>query len=155
MSRFPAELRRWRTVRRLSQLELAIRADTTQRHVSFIEQGRSRPGRNVVVRLAESLDLTLRQRNELLLSAGFAPAFPESPLEDAALRQGMSGHGLGSDERRERGLLSRGEHDVRHQALPPGLLSNVGETGARWPWPIVARSLPDPFTHITGTSRPA
>ena len=62
MSRFPTELRRWRTTRRLSQLELAIRAETTQRHVSFIEQGRSRPGRNVVVRLAESLDLTLRVR---------------------------------------------------------------------------------------------
>jgi transcriptional regulator with XRE-family HTH domain len=85
-SRFPTELRRWRTARRLSQLELAIRADTTQRHVSFIEQGRSRPGRGVVVRLAESLDLTLRQRNELLVAAGFAPAFPESPLDDEALR---------------------------------------------------------------------
>ncbi len=86
MSRIPTELRRWRTARRLSQLELAIRAGTTQRHVSFIEQGRSRPGRNVVVRLAESLDLTLRERNELLLAAGFAPAFPESPFDDAALR---------------------------------------------------------------------
>jgi transcriptional regulator with XRE-family HTH domain len=86
MSRFPTELRRWRTARRLSQLELAIQADTTQRYVSFIEQGRSRPGRNVVMRLAESLDLTLRERNELLLAAGFAPAFPESPLDDAALR---------------------------------------------------------------------
>ena len=86
MSRFPTELRRWRTSRRLSQLELAIRADTTQRHLSFIEQGRSRPGRQVVVRLAESLDLTLRERNELLLAAGFAPAFPESPFDDAALR---------------------------------------------------------------------
>ena len=86
MSRFPTELRRWRTARHLSQLELAIQADTTQRHVSFIEQGRSRPGRNVVMRLAESLDLTLRERNELLLAAGFAPVFPESPLDDAALR---------------------------------------------------------------------
>jgi len=86
MSRFPTELRRWRTARRLSQLELAIRADTTQRHVSFIEQGRSRPGRGVVVRLAESLELTLRERNELLVAAGFAPAFPESPLDDEALR---------------------------------------------------------------------
>jgi transcriptional regulator with XRE-family HTH domain len=86
MSRFPSELRRWRTARRLSQLELAIQADTTQRHVSFIEQGRSRPGRNVVMRLAESLDLTLRERNELLLAAGFAPASPESPLDDTALR---------------------------------------------------------------------
>lgn len=86
MSRFPTELRRWRTARRLSQLELATRAGTTQRHVSFVELGRSRPGRDVVMRLAESLDLTLRERNDLLISAGFAPAFPESPLDDAALR---------------------------------------------------------------------
>lgn len=85
-ARFPTELRRWRSARRLSQLELAIRAETTQRHVSFIEQGRSRPGRNMVVRLAESMELTLRERNELLLAAGFAPAFPESPLDDEALR---------------------------------------------------------------------
>jgi len=86
MTRFPTELRRWRSARRLSQLELAIRAETTQRHVSFIEQARSRPGRGMVVRLAESLELTLRERNELLLAAGFAPAFPESPLDDEALR---------------------------------------------------------------------
>ena len=83
---FPNELRRWRTSRRLSQLDLAVRAGTTQRHVSFIEQGRSRPGRGLVVRLAESMELTLRERNELLLAAGFAPAFPESPLDDEALR---------------------------------------------------------------------
>jgi transcriptional regulator with XRE-family HTH domain len=86
MTGFTSELRRWRTARRLSQLELAIRAETTQRHVSFIEQGRSRPGRGMVVRLAESMELTLRERNELLLAAGFAPAFPESPLDDEALR---------------------------------------------------------------------
>lgn len=86
MSRFPSELRRWRTVRRLSQLELAIRAGTTQRHLSFIEQGRSHPGRSMVLRLAESLELTLRERNELLLGAGFAPAFPESSFDDTALR---------------------------------------------------------------------
>ncbi|GAC1375353.1 MAG: helix-turn-helix transcriptional regulator [Acidimicrobiales bacterium] len=86
MSQFLTELRRWRTVRRMSQLDLALRADTTQRHLSFLEQGRSRPGRNLVVRLAEALDLTLRERNELLLAAGFSPAFPESPLDDDALR---------------------------------------------------------------------
>jgi transcriptional regulator with XRE-family HTH domain len=86
MTRFPTQLRRWRSARRLSQLELAIRAETTQRHVSFIEQGRSRPGRGMVARLVESMELTLRERNELLLAAGFAPAFPESPLDDEALR---------------------------------------------------------------------
>jgi transcriptional regulator with XRE-family HTH domain len=86
MSRFPTELRRWRTARRMSQLELALRAGTTQRHVSFIEQGRSRPGRGMVLRLAESMELTLRERNALLLSADFAPAFSESALDDEALR---------------------------------------------------------------------
>jgi transcriptional regulator with XRE-family HTH domain len=85
MTRFPTELRRWRSARRLSQLDLAIRAETTQRHVSFIEQGRSRPGRGVVVRLAEAMELSLRERNELLVAAGFAPVFPESQLDDDAL----------------------------------------------------------------------
>jgi transcriptional regulator with XRE-family HTH domain len=86
MSTFRNELRRWRTARRMSQLELALRAGTTQRHVSFVEQGRSHPGRSMVLRLAESMELTLRERNELLLAAGFAPVFPESPLDDEALR---------------------------------------------------------------------
>ncbi len=78
---FAHELRRWRTRRRLSQLDLAIRADTTQRYLSFLEQGRSRPGRAMVVRLAESLGLSLRERNALLLAAGFAPVYTESSLD--------------------------------------------------------------------------
>jgi transcriptional regulator with XRE-family HTH domain len=97
--RFPAELRRWRALRHWSQLDLAIAADTTQRHLSFLEQGRSRPGREMVIRLAESLDLTLRQRNTLLLSAGYAPAFAESGLDAprlepvrTALRSVLDGH---------------------------------------------------------------
>jgi transcriptional regulator with XRE-family HTH domain len=79
--RFASELRRWRSRRNWSQLELAIRADTTQRHLSFLEQGRSRPGRAMVVRLAESLGLSLRERNDLLLAAGFAPVYSESSLD--------------------------------------------------------------------------
>ncbi|MEU4225624.1 helix-turn-helix transcriptional regulator [Nonomuraea sp. NPDC026600] len=86
MERFASELRRWRSNRRVSQLELANRAGTTQRHLSFMERGRSRPGRAIVVRLAESLDLSLRERNGLLLAAGYAPLFPESGLDDAMLR---------------------------------------------------------------------
>lgn len=85
-NRFAAELRRWRTRRRWSQLDLAIRADTTQRYLSFLEQGRSRPGRTMVVRLAESLELSLRERNDLLLTAGFAPVFTEMCLDDPDLR---------------------------------------------------------------------
>jgi len=83
--RLPGELRRWRQLRRWSQLELALRAGTTQRHLSFIEQGRSRPGRPLVIRLAESLGLSLRERNALLLAAGYAPVFPESDLRGPEL----------------------------------------------------------------------
>ena len=83
---FGAELRRWRERRRVSQLELALQAGTSQRHLSFIESGRSAPGRAMVVRLAESLDLPLRERNLLLLHAGYAPAYPESALGDQDLR---------------------------------------------------------------------
>ncbi|WP_433194876.1 helix-turn-helix domain-containing protein [Nocardia sp. CA-107356] len=85
-SPFAQQLRHWRTRRHVSQLDLAIRADTSQRYLSFLEQGRSRPGRTMVVRLAESLGLSLRERNALLLAAGFAPVFPESDLDTAALR---------------------------------------------------------------------
>ncbi|GIH12992.1 helix-turn-helix domain-containing protein [Rugosimonospora africana] len=86
MSSIGAELKRWRGIRRLSQLELATLASTTQRHVSFIESGRSQPGRVVVIRLAESLGLSLRERNDLLTAAGYAPVFTESSLDEAALR---------------------------------------------------------------------
>lgn len=78
---FAQVLRERRASRRLSQLELALRAGTTQRHLSFIESGRSAPGREMVIRLAESLELPLRDRNELLLAAGFAPAYPQTPLD--------------------------------------------------------------------------
>ncbi|AYF74321.1 XRE family transcriptional regulator [Nocardia yunnanensis] len=77
---FSRQLRGWRTRRRLSQLDLAIAAETSQRYLSFLEQGRSHPGRTMVVRLAEVLDLSLRERNGLLLAAGYAPIFPESSL---------------------------------------------------------------------------
>lgn len=89
MNGFGAALKEWRRQRRLSQLELALRAGTTQRHVSFMESGRSEPGRGMVVRVAESLQLPLRERNALLLSAGYAPTYPESDLDDPALRPVM------------------------------------------------------------------
>ncbi|GAA2999904.1 helix-turn-helix domain-containing protein [Streptosporangium longisporum] len=79
-------LREWRGRRGVSQLDLALRAGTTQRHVSFIESGRSLPGRAMVVRLAESLEIPLRERNALLLAAGYAPAYPETRLDDPGLR---------------------------------------------------------------------
>jgi transcriptional regulator with XRE-family HTH domain len=75
----------WRRRRRVSQLELALRARTTQRHVSFIESGRSVPGRAMILRLAEALEIPLRERNALLLAAGYAPVFPETSFEDPEL----------------------------------------------------------------------
>jgi transcriptional regulator with XRE-family HTH domain len=78
-------LRERRAKLRLSQLELSLRAGTTQRHVSFIESGRSLPGREMVIRLGEALGLSLRDRNELLLAAGYAPAYPQTPLDGRAL----------------------------------------------------------------------
>ncbi|WP_367319830.1 helix-turn-helix domain-containing protein [Streptomyces sp. HUAS ZL42] len=85
-------LRAWRERRRVSQLELALRAGSSARHVSFIETGRSRPSEEMVLRLAEHLDVPVRERNALLLAAGYAPHYPETPLDDPALealREGM------------------------------------------------------------------
>jgi transcriptional regulator with XRE-family HTH domain len=74
-------LREWRTRRNLSQLALASESAVSARHLSFIETGRARPSREMVLHLADRLDLPLRDRNRLLLAAGFAPAFGERPLE--------------------------------------------------------------------------
>lgn len=79
-----ALLRQWRQRRRLSQLALALQADISQRHLSFIESGRSQPKRNMVLHIAEHLDVPLRERNQLLLAAGYAPVFPERRLDDPA-----------------------------------------------------------------------
>ena len=78
-------LREWRERRRLSQLALALDADVSSRHVSFIETGRAQPSREMVLRLAERLDVPLRERNRLLLAAGFAPTYPERDLNDPDL----------------------------------------------------------------------
>lgn len=78
-------LRDWRKRRRLSQLELALSADISARHLSFVETGRSQPSREMVLHLAQRLDVPLRQRNELLLAAGYAPAFSERRIDDPAL----------------------------------------------------------------------
>ena len=83
---FGALLRVWRQRRRLSQLDLALDAEVSQRHLSFVESGRATPSREVVVRLAEQLGVPLRERNALLLAAGYAPLYAERPLDDPAMR---------------------------------------------------------------------
>jgi transcriptional regulator with XRE-family HTH domain len=79
-------LRKWRERRRLSQLDLACEAEISTRHLSFLETGRSLPSREMVLRLADHLDVPLRERNALLVAAGYAPAYPERPLADPALQ---------------------------------------------------------------------
>lgn len=92
-------LREWRTRRRLSQLDLALEADISARHLSFVETGRAQPSRDMVLHLAERLDLPLRERNVLLVAAGYAPVFAERRLDDpalaaarAAIEQVLAGH---------------------------------------------------------------
>ncbi|MEW2114058.1 helix-turn-helix transcriptional regulator [Streptomyces sp. NPDC005474] len=85
-------LRAWRERRRVSQLELALRADSSARHISFVETGRSRPSEELLLRLAEHLDIPVRERNALLLAAGYAPRYRETPLGDPgleSLREGV------------------------------------------------------------------
>jgi len=83
-------LREWRSRRRLSQLDLALSAEISARHMSFIETGRSQPSRDVVLRLAEGLDLNLRNRNALLMAGGYAPGNAERRFDDPALEPARS-----------------------------------------------------------------
>jgi transcriptional regulator with XRE-family HTH domain len=92
-------LRQWRERRRLSQMELALQAEISTRHLSFVETSRSKPSREMVLRLAEQLELPLRERNHLLLAAGYAPVYSETALDSppllavrAAVRQLLAGH---------------------------------------------------------------
>jgi len=92
-------IREWRQRRRLSQLDLAIAANVSSRHLSFVETGRSRPTSEMILHLAEHLDVPLRDRNALLLAGGFAPAYPERTLAAPelqavtnALKRVLAGH---------------------------------------------------------------
>jgi transcriptional regulator with XRE-family HTH domain len=82
---FGRVLRDTRGARKLSQLDLAVEAGISQRHLSFLESGRARPSRAMVLQLAESLELPLNHRNRLLVAAGFAPVFPQRPLDSEAM----------------------------------------------------------------------
>lgn len=78
-------LRQWRQRRRLSQMDLALEAEISTRHLSFLETGRAQPSRDMVLRLADQLDIPHRERNVILVAAGFAPVFPQRSLDDPAL----------------------------------------------------------------------
>ena len=90
MSPFPQLLKAWRQKRRLSQLELALESGVSQRHVSFLELGRAKPSRSMILQLSETLEVPLRERNDWLVAAGFAPLFRARPLDDPQMSQVMS-----------------------------------------------------------------
>jgi transcriptional regulator with XRE-family HTH domain len=85
VSPFGRQVRRWRAIRRMSQLDLAVAAGTTPRHLSFVETGRSRPGRDLILRNADALTVPLPERNTLLEAAGLPPLFPAHELGSHAL----------------------------------------------------------------------
>ena len=87
---FPLLLKLWRQKRRMSQLELALSSGVSQRHVSFLEKGRAKPSRSMILQLSETLEVPLRDRNEWLTAAGFAPIFRARPLDDPQMNQIMS-----------------------------------------------------------------
>jgi len=126
-------LRAWRERRRKSQLHLALETDISARHLSFLETGRARPSRDMLLRLAMSLEVSLRGQNELLLAAGFAPEFPERSLDHGALAQArraidlvVQGHqpypAIAID--RHWTLLSANDAAMTFlEGIPPGLLA--------------------------------
>jgi transcriptional regulator with XRE-family HTH domain len=92
-------LKEWRTRRRLTQLDLALQAEVSTRHLSFVETGRAAPSREMLLHLAEQLEVPLRERNQLLLAAGYAPVYPQATLESdqlsavrSAVRQILTAH---------------------------------------------------------------
>ncbi len=119
----------------MSQLDLALDADISQKHLSFVESGRSAPSRDMVLRLAEQLSVPLRERNHMLLSAGYAPSYPERSLEDPALRPArdvvdliLKGH-----EPYPALAIDRHWNLVAANAAVPPLLAEVSETSLLQP----------------------
>ena len=84
-SKFTTSLREWRKLRKMSQLDLALAADVSQRHVSWLETGRSKPSREMVVRLSDAMEVPLRERNHILSAAGFAKLYSERNLDEPAM----------------------------------------------------------------------
>lgn len=128
-SPFGQQLRHWRTRAGKSQLELASEAGTTPRHLSFVETGRSRPGADLVLRLATALDIPIRERNALLIAAGLPPSFPAFALEDDAMKpiQRVLDRILASHEPYPAWVGSRGFRFISSnraaEALFPGMCS--------------------------------
>jgi transcriptional regulator with XRE-family HTH domain len=139
---FGSELRRWRTARRFTQERLANDAGVSQRHLSHLENGRSRPSPEMVLHLSATLDVPLRSRNELLVSAGFAPTFTEASFDGAelsqirrALEQLVEAHhpapAFVVDRRWELLLANDAAADLIASLVPAGQLETLGTNTLR------------------------
>ncbi|MBI5279312.1 MAG: helix-turn-helix transcriptional regulator [Burkholderiales bacterium] len=126
---FGEHLRHWRQHRRMSQLDLAQEAEISTRHLSFVETGRSAPSREMVLRLAERLDVPLRERNAMLVAAGFAPMYRERPLDDPALAAARQAVELilRSHEPFPAIAVDRHWNLLAGNAMVPHLLANVAD----------------------------
>jgi transcriptional regulator with XRE-family HTH domain len=140
---FGEHLRAWRLRRRMSQLDLAGEADISTRHLSFVETGRSVPSREMVLRLAERLDVPLRERNALLVAAGYAPMYRERPLDDPALAAAREAVQLilKSHEPYPALAVDRHWNLLAHNALVPHLLAGVAASLVQRPVNVLRLSL--------------
>ncbi len=136
-------LREWRQRRRLSQLELALDAALSTRHLSFLETGRSQPSREMLLRLAERLGVPLRERNALLVAAGFAPVYPQRPLDDPALAAARRAVDVVLAGHEPFPAVAVDRHWTIVAANPSirRLLANVGPAAARPPVNVLRLSL--------------
>jgi transcriptional regulator with XRE-family HTH domain len=128
-------LREWRQRRRLSQLDLALEAEISTKHLSFLETGRAQPSREMVLHLAERLDVPLRERNVLLVSAGFAPVFPQRPLGDPALQAARKAVDLVLKGHEPYPAIAIDRHWtlIAHNAAVPPLLAAVADAALLQP----------------------
>jgi transcriptional regulator with XRE-family HTH domain len=140
---FGEHLRAWRLRRRMSQLDLASEADISTRHLSFVETGRSAPSREMVLRLAERLDIPLRERNALLVAAGYAPMYRERPLDDPALAAAKEAVQLilRSHEPYPALAVDRHWNLLAHNAVVPHLLAGVDPSLMQPPVNVLRLSL--------------
>lgn len=140
---FGEHLRAWRMRRRMSQMDLAHEAEISTRHLSFVETGRSAPSREMVLRLAERLDVPLRERNALLVAAGFAPMYRERPLDDPALAAAREAVQLilRSHEPFPALAVDRHWNLVAHNAVVPLLLDGVDPSLLQPPMNVLRLSL--------------
>lgn len=124
---FGDHLRQWRQRRRCSQLELSALADISTRHLSFVETGRSLPSREVVLRLSERLDIPLRERNAMLIAAGYAPMYRERTLDDPALAAARAAIELVLASHAPNPALAVDRHwnMVAHNRVVPALLADL------------------------------